>query len=90
MWKPPAAAITPVTSDRYDSNSPAWSPDGKWLYFLSDRNFVSLVGAPWGSRQPEPFFDKQTKIYQVALKPTERANGTVWLMVIVPAMQPSM
>ncbi len=66
-------AITPVTSDRYDSDSPAWSPDGKWLYFLSDRNFVSLVASPWGSRQPEPFFDRQTKIYQVALKRGERS-----------------
>ncbi len=57
----------PVTSDRVDSYSPAWSPDGKWLYFLSDRNFQSLVGAPWGPRAPEPFFDKQTRIYQLAL-----------------------
>ena len=65
--------ITPVTSDRYDSYSPEWSPDGKWLYFLSDRNFVSAVSSPWGSRQPEPFFDKQTKIYLVSMKPGERS-----------------
>ncbi len=57
-----------LTSDRYDSYSPAWSPDGRWIYFLSDRNFESLVRSPWGSRQPEPFFDKQTRIYQVALR----------------------
>jgi len=60
--------ISPLTSDRFDSYSPAWSPDGKWVYFLSDRNFQSLVQSPWGSRQPEPFFDKQTRIYQVALQ----------------------
>ena len=65
--------ITPVTSDRYDSYSPEWSPDGKWLYFLSDRNFVSAVSSPWGSRQPEPFFDKQTKLYLVSMKPGERS-----------------
>ncbi len=58
---------TPVTTDRYDSYSPAWSPDGKWLYFLSDREFRSLVGAPWGSRQPEPFFDRQTRLFALAL-----------------------
>jgi tricorn protease len=58
---------TPITSERVDSYSPAWSPDGKWLYFLSDRHFQSLVPAPWGPRQPEPFFDRQTKIYQIAL-----------------------
>ncbi len=56
-----------LTDDRVDSWSPVWSPDGKWLYFLSDRNFQSLVSAPWGARQPEPFFDRETRIYQVAL-----------------------
>jgi tricorn protease len=65
--------ITPVTTDRYDSYSPEWSPDGKWLYFFSDRQFVSAVQSPWGSRQPEPFFDKQTKVYQVSMKPGERS-----------------
>jgi tricorn protease len=59
---------TPVTSDRVNSRSAAWSPDGQWLYFLSDRNLLSAVGAPWGPRQPEPFFDKPMKLYQVALK----------------------
>ena len=65
--------IVPVTSDRYDSGSPAFSPDGKWLYFLSDRNFESLVQAPWGSRQPEPFFDRQSKIYMIPLNRGERS-----------------
>ncbi len=56
-----------LTSDRVDSYSPVWSPDGKWLYFLSDRHFESLVTSPWGPRQPEPYFDKTTKIYHVSL-----------------------
>ncbi|HJR60139.1 MAG TPA: S41 family peptidase [Vicinamibacterales bacterium] len=68
-----SAKSTPITTDRYDSYSPEFSPDGKWLYFLSDRSFVSLVGSPWGSRQPEPFFDKQTKIFHVSMKPGERS-----------------
>ena len=59
---------TPVTSDRLNSASASFSPDGKWLYFLSDRNLRSLVGAPWGPRQPEPYFDRPIKLYQVALK----------------------
>jgi tricorn protease len=62
------SGTTALTTDRYDSYSPAWSPDGKWIYFLSDRTFRSLVGSPWGPRQPEPFFDRQTKIYQIALR----------------------
>ena len=63
---------TAVTSDRYDSYSPAWTPDGKWLYFLSDRNLRSSVGSPWGSRQPEPYFDHQTMVFALALVPGER------------------
>jgi len=57
-----------VTSDRYVSNSPAWSPDGQWLYLLSDRNLDTEVNSPWGFMAPEPFFDKTTKVYLVALK----------------------
>jgi tricorn protease len=63
--------VTELTDDRVDSYSPAWSPDGKWLYFLSDRYFRSAVGSPWGPRQPEPYFDKTTKIYALALTPKE-------------------
>jgi tricorn protease len=59
--------VTELTDDRVDSYGPAWSPDGKWLYFLSDRYFRSAVGSPWGPRQPEPYFDKTTKIYAMAL-----------------------
>ncbi len=62
-----------VTDDRVDSWSPAWSRDGKWIYFLSDRTFRTLVGAPWGPRQPEPFFDGQARIYLVALAAGQRS-----------------
>ncbi|HTY05636.1 MAG TPA: S41 family peptidase [Gemmatimonadales bacterium] len=58
---------TAITTRRADSYSPGWSADGKWLYFLSDRTFRSLVSSPWGPRAPEPFFDHQTKIYLVSL-----------------------
>jgi tricorn protease len=73
LYNVASGAITPISSDRYDSFSPAWSPDGKWLYFLSNRHFVSSVPGPWGPRQPEPFFDKQTKVYHVSLRPGERS-----------------
>ncbi|WP_405384244.1 S41 family peptidase [Maribacter sp. LLG6340-A2] len=57
-----------LTTDRANSFNPKWSPDGKFIYFLSDRSFTSLVGSPWGPRQPEPYFDASEKIYHVALK----------------------
>ena len=52
-----------LTTDRANSFNPRWSHDGKFIYFLSDRNFKSLVGSPWGTRQPEPYFDVSEKIY---------------------------
>ncbi len=59
--------IKAITSDRYNSVSPTWSSDGKWMYFLSDRMLKTTIESPWGSREPEPFFDHQVKIYQQAL-----------------------
>jgi len=56
-----------ATSDRVESFSPAWSADGQWLFFLSDRDLRSAVESPWGPRQPEPFFDKPAKLYGLAL-----------------------
>jgi len=63
-----SGSLTPITSDRFNNRYPAWSPDGQWIYFLSDRNLRSVVGSPWGPRQPEPYFDKPMKLYQVSLK----------------------
>ena len=58
---------TPVTTTRSDARNPTWSADGKWLYFLSDRTFRSSVSSPWGIRNPEPYFDGQTKVYLLGL-----------------------
>ena len=58
----------PLTSDRVNSMSSAWSSDGQFIYFLSDRNLRSVVGSPWGSRQPEPFFNKPFKIFVLSLQ----------------------
>ena len=68
LWRLEDGHAEFLTSDRTNSFSPSFSPDGDWLYFLSDRNLRSLVGSPWGPRQPEPYFDHSTEIYQVALE----------------------
>lgn len=57
-----------ATSDRYPCSSPAFSPDGRWLFFLSDRHFQAVNGSPWGDRNMGPFFDKRTKVYALALQ----------------------
>jgi len=60
-------AVQALTSDRYNNASPSWSADGKWLYFLSDRMLKTAVPSPWGSRQPDPYFDRSMKVYELAL-----------------------
>ena len=68
LYRLEGGTTTPVTTDRFDSGSAAWSPDGEWLYFLSDRNLKTLVRSPWGPRQPDPFLASPTEVYAVALK----------------------
>jgi tricorn protease len=58
----------PITTDRANSFGVQWSMDNKFIYFLSDRSFTSLVGAPWGTRQPEPYFDASEKLYILPLQ----------------------
>lgn len=57
-----------LSTDRYESFDPAFSRDGRWLYFLSNRNFQTTpAGGPWGDRNTGPFYDLRTRIYAVAL-----------------------
>ncbi len=62
-----------ITSDRFHSFSPVWSPDGEWLYFISDRNYKTIYGSVWGTRQQEPFFDKTTELYMLPLAEARRS-----------------
>ncbi|MFA7443348.1 MAG: S41 family peptidase [Lysobacteraceae bacterium] len=61
-----------LTSDRYESFAPAFSTDGRWLYFLSNRHFVATSGHPWGDRNTGPLFDHRAKVYAFALQPGQR------------------
>ena len=63
------ARTVDLTSDRYEADAPAFTPDGQWLYFLSDRRFEPLDRAPWGDRNLGPFFDRRTQVYALALQP---------------------
>lgn len=63
-----------LTSDRYDAEGAAFSPDGQWLYFASSRNFATTGnGSPWGDRNTGPFFGFRSKLYAVALQPGLRS-----------------
>lgn len=56
-----------ITDDRFSSYHPCFSLDGKWLYFISDRTFSTMVRSPWGERQPEPYYDRTANIYALSL-----------------------
>jgi tricorn protease len=68
LYSVESGSLTPVTSDRYNSSDAVFSADGKYIYFVSDRALRSLVASPWGPRQPDPYFDRTNKVYQLALK----------------------
>ncbi|MBB5208648.1 S41 family peptidase [Chiayiivirga flava] len=61
-----------LTSEKYESASPAFSRDGRWLWFLSERQFALANGAPWGDRNTGPFFDERSKVYAIALQADNR------------------
>jgi tricorn protease len=67
------ARTVALTTDRFNSTCPAWSRDGKWIYFLSDRSLRTLVHSPWGARQPDPYLTATTGIFAVALKKGTRS-----------------
>lgn len=56
-----------LTTDRYNSSSPAFSQDGKWLYFLSQRYFNSTPSSPWGDRNMGAMFDRRSQIFAYQL-----------------------
>lgn len=68
LHEPATKTSRRLTSDRYETSDPAFTPDGKWLYFLSDRRFEPSRPSPWGDRNMGPFFERRTLIYALALQ----------------------
>jgi tricorn protease len=64
--------MTPVTTTRLNSYSPAWSADNNWLYFVSERSLRSKTRSPWGPRQPEPYYTQTGIIYAMQLDTTAK------------------
>ncbi len=52
---PPRLLTTGLLQQSRRLLEPRWQVD---LFALSDRSWKSVVGAPWGPRQPDPFFDR--------------------------------
>jgi tricorn protease len=62
-----SSKITPVTTSMTNSFAPVFDPDGKYLYFLSDRDFNEVLGnVDFEFSNP-----KTTRIYVVTLRADE-------------------
>jgi tricorn protease len=62
-----SAKITPVTTSMTNSFAPVFDPDGKYLYFLSDRDFNEIIGnVDFEFANP-----KTTRVYVVTLRQDE-------------------
>lgn len=72
VWDSKKKKVYPVTDDFYNSSSPQFDPEGKYLYFLSDRTANPLIDF-----QEELFIrDKATRPYVVTLKKGEKLPFT--------------
>jgi len=56
--------ITPVTTNAYESAAPVFDPDGKYLYFFSNRDFNEVLG----NYDMEFANPKTTRVYVVTLR----------------------
>src|SRR5207245_1588488 len=56
--------VSRVTSEMNDSYNPAFDPEGKYLYFLSDRDLNASLGAFDFSY----LYSSPTKVYAVTLR----------------------
>jgi tricorn protease len=65
IWSAADGKSRRVTPDFFNSRSPAWSPDGNLLYFLSAREFRPLLSGV----EFEFATDRQTGIFALALRP---------------------
>ena len=65
VWSAADGKSRRVTSDFFNSRSPAWSPDGNFLYFLSAREFRPLLSGV----EFDFATDRQMGIFALALRP---------------------
>jgi tricorn protease len=64
VWSVSDNQVRRVTGDFFTQYSPAWDPDGNYLYFLSDRDYAPLIG----SNEFNYALTRETSIYALALR----------------------
>lgn len=64
IWSVDGGALRRVTGSDFNEYSPAWDPDGKYLYYLSDRQFApQICSFEWNYA-----IDRETGIFALALR----------------------
>ena len=64
VWSLADRALHRITDELFHEWSPAWDPDGDYLYYLSDRQFAPQLGSfEWNY-----LVDRETGIYALALR----------------------
>ncbi len=64
VWNLAERKLTRVTDELWNETEPYWDPAGKYLYFLSDREFApQLMGLEWNF-----CVNRTTQIYALALR----------------------
>lgn len=72
LFTPENGHVVWATTPDYESYAPRFSPDGRFLWFLSDRAFNLTNANPWGDRDPAPVFERRTGVFALALTKAAR------------------
>ena len=64
IWSAADSKARRVTSEFFNSNSPAWDPDGNFLYFISNHDFAPLIS----SVEFNFATNRQADVYAMALR----------------------
>lgn len=64
VYNIPSAKATQLTDDRFSDNSPVFSKCGKFIFFVSDRDF----NLEFSSFEFDYLYNKSSRIYAIALK----------------------
>ena len=64
LWNAADGKLTKVTGDLFDEYQPVWDPDGKYLFYLSDRSFAPQISqVEWNYAG-----DRMTGVFAMALR----------------------
>ncbi|HPA82210.1 MAG TPA: hypothetical protein PLS95_15425, partial [Thermoanaerobaculales bacterium] len=64
IWSVADAKLRTITSELFEATTPAWSPDGSYLFFLSNRSYAPLISdLEWNYAG-----DRRGGIYGLALR----------------------